>query len=276
MKNEVWCFFLIPVFCFATGAALYVRNESAVQARFERAREQWRAGENEKAVELYLDLQRKHPRSRYAARALWEAAAIYYYRLYDLSKAIYYFEELISSYPRSEYAVECRFKLAEIYERELYDPARALEHLVAVRLSLSAADRDDEIQFRIADAYFRMGNFETAVRHFKDVIRESDDPHLAQKALLRLGTVMQIQKRYVDSIEYFQRVLEVTDCGDCSLQARMGLIESLEHEDRIDEAIRLAEQLDGSGPESEELRGILLQRLKEKRKHYEPTLWSRR
>ena len=185
-------------------------------------------------------------------------------------------EELVDRYPHSEYALQSHLKLADIYEVELNEPIKALDHLAAIRLQHPDNELSWEIRFRMAEAYFKLEDFNTASEYFTPISEECTEQHLVERSLLRIGTILQIQKNHSDSIEYFQRVLNETLCEDCRLQAQLSLIESYELVDRIGEAIEIAEQIEGKESESENIQELLLQRLLEKQKHYEPKLWSRR
>jgi tetratricopeptide (TPR) repeat protein len=268
--------FLIPIASFLVGSGLFIRNESTARISFERAQEQWRLGEIEQSLLLYSKLREEYPQSEYSVQALWEIATVCYYNLYDLNKAIFYFEELIQQYPQSEYATESRLKLADIYDLELNDTEKSLDYLLAIQQESLTPSKADNIQFQIAEAYFKLEDFDSAFQYFRPLTQKSVDIHLTQRAMLRLGAILQIQKNHTDSIEYLERVMNETTCPDCRLQAQLGLIESYELVDRIGEAIEIAEKIDGDRSQSEDIQRLLLNRLLEKRKHYEPQMWSDR
>ncbi len=265
---------LVPVLCFVAGAWYFTRDRTDLRISFERAQEDWRSARYEEAISAFLEIQKEHPESELAPEALWEAATIFYFNLYDISNAMHYFYRLIAEYPQSRLALESHLKLAEIFEVELNESLNALSHWEQALAGPLDEARRWEVEFKVADTHFKMERFDLAFETFERMIAaEGIDKHVAQRARLRVGTIHQIERRHEESIAIFSQALAANPCGDCRLQAQLGLIESYEILDRLSEAIETARDI-GSDEYPPERREELLRRLLEKRKYYEPGLWG--
>jgi tetratricopeptide (TPR) repeat protein len=265
---------LLPILSFIIGSWYFRSDRADLKVALERARESWRSGAYQEAVNAYLTLQSKHPGSEFAPDCLWEVANIYYYNLYDISNAMHYFERLIAEYPQSRQALESHLRLAEIFNLELNELGSAIDHWEqALKGDLDAETRR-EIEFKVADAHFRSGLFDDARGEFEKIAAiKQVDKHTRNEAQLRLGAILQLHKDFQGSIQRFQNVLSSDPCPDCRLQAQLGLIESYEFLDRLPEAIETVRNISPDDYPSDK-RQELLDRLLAKRKYYEPGLWN--
>jgi tetratricopeptide (TPR) repeat protein len=265
----------LPVIAFSIGAWLFVSGESAARALFERAEREWRQGNFQSGIEQFQAVRSRYPTSSYAEAALYEMARISYFNLYNISASLHYFEQLILTYPDSSWRGESHLRLAEIFDRELNELPKAMEHWeLALACPLDPPERR-LVQFKIADALFKSNRFDEAFGRFQLIIREAADPVLVQQSRVRKGTIHQLRKDYPASIEIFQQVLQDDACPDCKLQAQLGLIESYEFQDRLSDAIRVAEDISVDDYPVEKQQE-LLRRLHEKRQYYEPKAWKKR
>jgi tetratricopeptide (TPR) repeat protein len=260
---------------FLAAAWLFVESETEVRVLFTRAKDLWRAGNHEDAIHEFESIYRKYPKSSYARPALWEAATIYYFNLYDIGNALYSFEKLTGEEPGNEHRAEAHLKLAEIYELEMNEISKAIVHWNEVLKLEIAGDSRRQVHLKLADAFFKTNRVREALYHFALIIADGRDKHRVEQARIRVGSIFQIQKKYERSIFMFEKVLEGGSCPHCRLQAQLGLIESYEHLDRLPEAIEVAQSINESGYPAP-MRSELLGRLAEKRKYYEPRLWNPR
>lgn len=275
MKQASSWVLLAPVACFAVAAWLFVHGESDARVHFERAESQWRSGNYLKSIRMFKELQKEHPRSRYAVAALREIARIYYFNLYDISNALHYYEQLVETSPDSKWAAESHLRIAEIFELELNELPNAIEHWKLALKSDFEEKVRHRIRFKIADALFRTNKFDEALKGFQKTLSEGADPVLIQQAKTRIGTIYQVRREYQESIRILREVLDNPACPDCRLQAQLGLIESYEFQDRLSDAIAIARQINTSAYPPERQKE-LLNRLLEKRKYYEPDSWKGR
>ena len=265
---------LFSVLLFALASLLYVKKENEVQVRFDRAREVWRSQEYFEASQLFLDVARKYPRSRLADDALWEVATTYYLNLYDIPTAIEFFQKLTEDYPDSPRAPEAHKYLAEIFDKDLNEPSSAVQHWKAA-LEYDLPEYEvNQIRLSIGDSLFKQGEINASAEQYNLVRSEASGDEQVCQALLRTGIVFQVKKQYQESIEVFREIIENGACSDQFFQAKFMLIESYEAEDRLDEAIAVAESI-SEVEVSGEKKSEILDRLKEKRQYYNLELWNK-
>jgi tetratricopeptide (TPR) repeat protein len=259
---------LLPILSFVVGTWYFRSDRSDVKVAMERARDSWRSGAYEEAIEAYSNLQSRNPSSALAPECLWEIATIYYYNLYDISNAMHYFDRVIDEYPRSPLCQQSHLKLAEIFERELNEPNSAVKHWeAALKLGMDSAE-EQEVEFRIADAEFKMNELDEAFVGFEQLAQSSDtDHHLAQQSKIRLGILLELSKDYEGAIRQFSGVLGADPCKDCRLQAQLELIECYEALDRLGDAIAAAKNISPEDYPSDK-RDELLDRLTAKQRYY--------
>ncbi|HUG43437.1 MAG TPA: tetratricopeptide repeat protein [Acidobacteriota bacterium] len=272
MKANARWILAAPVVLLAGASWLYQQSENEARAHFSRAREQWRLGNYRQAIDRFDLLVEKFPDSRFADEALWEIGTIYYVNLHDVTQALFAFERLVAAFPESPLSVEGTLRIAEIFEVELGEIGPALEHWQAALTASKSPRQRLEIRLKIADAHFKQGDFETAFDAFTVISLEGEDRQ-ADQARLRLGNILQIQRDFEGSLQEFQTVLENNQSSELRLQAQLGMIESYERLDHLDRAIEIAESID-SPAYPRELKEDLMNRLLEKRRYYEPRLWT--
>lgn len=264
---------LLPFVVFGVGIWLYIQTDNEVRVQMNRAAEKWRTGAFEEAVALYETIPARYPTSRYADDAVWEVGRISYFNFDDLNRAIACFDHIVTHYPGTALAKESHLKLAEINETSFKDLPQAINHWKQALLTDSSVRLRREVTFKIASAYLKMGKFEEAREQFHRLTVDETRDHLSEQATVRVGAILQIKRDHQEAVGYFQQVLNNSQCLECRVQARLGLIESLEYMDEIPRAIAAAQEFEpGSYPEA--LKQDLLKRLGEKNRYYQPKLWN--
>ncbi len=266
---------LLPFLVFGVGIWLYFQTDNEVRVQMNRAAEKWRTGAFEDAVQLYETIPARYPASRYADDAVWEIGRISYFNFDDLNRAISCFDRIVTQYPGTALAKESHLKLAEINETSFKDLPQAINHWKQALLTDSSIRLRREVTFKIASAYLKMGDFDEAREQFSRLIDDETRDHIFEQATVRVGAILQIKRDHQGAVGYFQQVLDDSQCLECRVQARLGLIESLEYMDEIPRAIAAARQFEpGSYPEP--LKQELLKRLGEKNRFNQPKLWNGR
>lgn len=269
MNDKLGWVIPLPLFLFVASAWIFVQTENEVKVQIGRAQKQWRAGNYREAVELYESVYQGSPKSQYADDALWEAGSIYYVNFYDVDRALVSFHKLVTEYPGSPLVAESYLKLAQIHEVELADLPKAIACWNQVLSLVLARERRRQIHFYIGNAYFKLNQFGKALGEFEFLMSAEQVDDITDQARARAGTIMQIQNRYEESVEYFSEVLEKTACSECRRTARLGLIESYEFLGELPKAIEVAHTLPTSEV-STQVKENLLKRLVEKARYYDP------
>ena len=274
MKRKYSLAVVFSILIFGVSSLVFVKKENEVQVRFDRAREVWRNEEYFEAAQLFLELVEKYPRSRLADDALWEVATTYYLNLYDIPTAIDFFQKLAREYPGSPMAPEAHKYLAEIFDKDLNEPSSAVLHWQAALDYDLPEEEENEIRIWMGDALFNKGEINEASEQYALVRGGASSEEQVCQALLRTGIVFQVKKQYEESIEVFGEMIENEACRDLVLQAKFLLIESYEAEDRLDEAIAVAESISETEVSGEKKIEIL-DRLMEKRQYYNLEQWNK-
>jgi len=272
-RNFSWAV-LAAVGIFAVVSWVFVRQENEVRVSFDRAREVWRNEEYFEAARLFRELVRKYPRSGLADDALWEVATTYYLNLYDIPSAIEFFQQLTTDYPDSPMAPEAHKYLAEIFDKDLNEPSSAVLNWKAALEYDIPEEEVSEIRLWMGDALLKQGEINEASEQYQLVRSAANGENYVCQALLRIGIVFQVKKQYEESMEVFREVVGNRNCPDSVLQAKLLLIESYEAEDRLNEAILVAESIN-EGEVPDERRKEILDRLLEKRQYYNLELWNK-
>jgi pentatricopeptide repeat protein len=264
---------LLPFLVFGIGVWLYFQTQNQVRVEMLRAQTQWRDQNYDTAIGLYESIYQVYPRSRYADDALFELGTISYVNLYDVNRALSYYQKLVKDHPQSALAKEAYLKIAEINEAELGDYESAIQFWKEV-LNLDSSIRQRvRVCFRIASACLKTNRFEEALEYFEYLLEHGTEPHLLDQARISVGIIYQIKREYENSVTCFQQVLDTSSCADCRLQAQLSLIESYQFVDDLPKAIEIAGAINPNEyPES--LKTDLLRRLRDKKRYYEPKVWT--
>ena len=267
MNNRLGWVLPVPFLIFSAGVWIYSQTQNEVRSQMGRAQTYWRQAYYGQAVESYRSIVENYPMSRYAEEALWELAIINYVNLYDIDQARSYFLKLVAEYPLSSLTGDAYRKLAEIYEMEMEEPALALEYLERSLDVKVAPEKSKQVFYRMGNIHLKLNQFDAAFEKFQVLVEGEEGGHLAEQALVRMGTICQIKNEHKKSIEYFELTLTQTRCPECSLTARLGLAENFESLGNIGRAMATARAIpDSEYPE--ELKQRLLQRLNSKSKYY--------
>jgi len=267
MKRTYSLAVVFSILFFGISSLIYVTKENEVQVRFDRAREVWRNEGYFEAAQLFLEIVNKYPRSDLADDALWEVATTHYLNLYDIPTAIEFFQKLTEEYPDSPMSPDAHKYLAEIFDKDLNEPSSAVLHWKSALEYDLPEEETNEIRLWMGDALFKKGEINEASEQYHLVRSEASKEEQVCQALLRTGIIFQVKKQFEESIEVFREIMENDSCNDLVLQAKFLLIESYEVEDRLDEAISVAEGITETEV-SDEKKIEILDRLREKRQYY--------
>ncbi|PYV35071.1 MAG: hypothetical protein DMG09_20330 [Acidobacteria bacterium] len=208
----------------------------------EQAEARWREGDYEDAVRLNLLLHDRDPSGRYGAQALMNLGNIYYLNLRQLGKAIEMYQKLAAERPGTPDEFKARERLAEIHANEIGDLTQAVCEYEKI-LAWKGLDNSAEIRMQMANAYFKLGDYDQALRELRRVEEQGTGGHTADQARLKIGNIYQIRKRYQDALEPFQKVT-VSPCVECRRRALLNLMETYEALYDFDRAIETVRRLD--------------------------------
>ena len=233
----------------------------------EQAEARWREGDYEDAVRLNLLLHDRDPSGRYGAQALMNLGNIYYLNLRQLGKAIEMYQKLAAERPGTPDEFKAREKLAEIHANEIGDLTQAVCEYEKI-LAWKGLDNSAEIRMQMANAYFKLGDYDQALRELRRVEEQGTAGHTADQARLKIGNIYQIRKRYQDALTIFQAAEGLqaferglyrelllisyvysyvglgSPCVECRRRALLNLMETYEALYDFDRAIETVRRLD--------------------------------
>jgi len=222
-------------------AALAGCNSDARQL-FERAEAQWREGNYEEAIQLNRLLYQRDPQGKLAPQALLNIGNISYLNLRKIQDAVDGYTKLIEEFPGRPEELKARLQLAGIYENEIMDLTQAVAQYDKI-LEIPELDNRLEIEFKRANAYFKMEDYNRALRELRRIEEAGVTGHLADQVNLKIGNIYQIQRKYEDAASYLKRV-EKSPCPECRCGAIVSLAETYEALYDIPRAIETIRELD--------------------------------
>lgn len=223
-------------------ALLLASCNSDTRQLLDQAESRWRDGNYDDAARLNRLVYERDPRGKYAGRALMNLGNIYYLNLRRLNEAIEAYQRLVAELPGRREAVQAREQLAGIYANEIGDLTQAIYEYEKILASDELENRE-EIQFRMADAYFKLNDFDRALRELRRLQEKGISGHLADQVNLKIGNVYQIRKRHEDALVPFQTVSN-SPCLECRRRALLNLMETYEQLYDFDRAIEAVRKLE--------------------------------
>ena len=221
---------------------LLVGCNSDTRQLLNQAESRWRDGNYDDALRMNMLVYERDPRGRYAGRALMNLGNIYYLNQRRLNEAVEAYQKLVSELPSEPEALKARERLAGIYANDMGDLTQAIHEYEQILASEELEDRA-EIQFRLADAYFRLNDFDRALRELRRLQEQGINGHLADQVNLKIGNVYQIRKRHEDALVPLQAVSE-SPCLECRRRALLNLMETHEQLYDFDKAMEVVRRLD--------------------------------
>jgi tetratricopeptide (TPR) repeat protein len=260
LRRLLTSFPALPVFWVFLSTILSGCNSDARQLQ-QRAEVRLREGNYEEAVQLNRLLYLKDPQAKTAAQALLTIGDIYYLQMRRIKDAVEAYKKLVDEFAGRPEEYKARLQLATIFENEMADLTQAVAEYDLILQSPELDNRFD-IEFRRANAYFKMEDYNRALRDLRRLEEAGVSGHLAHQVYLKIGSIYQIQRRFEEAESYFQRVKE-SPCLECRRRAIMSLAETYEAVYDVTHAIETIQKLDHT-PENDRIVTREVARLKEK------------
>jgi len=219
-----------------------VACNSSAREMLDRAAARWREGNYDDAIRLNTLLHQRDPHGKYAATALMNIANMYYLNLRQLDRAIETYQKIVEDLPETPEALQAREKLAEIYANEMGDFTQAIFEYEKLLESPNLENRA-ETRFQMACAYFKINDFDRALREFRRILDQGISGHLVDQVNLKIASIYQIRKRYEDALEPLQAT-SVSPCLECRQRAILSLTDTYESLFDFERAIESIKRLD--------------------------------
>lgn len=222
---------------------IYPYSSLREQAAYNIAYVYLNTGNYDQAVEEFQSVISKYPNTEWAARSQYNIGDSYY-NAGQYEEAIEAYQTVLEEYPRSEYIIEAidGIEYAQLSAGDEDTSTDVLEDFLGDNPTSTTADR---LRFRQAENVFQMGDYEAAVREFRQYLRVTNNRELmpdayynladaytrtdslsqatdalqtlvnefpnserAAPALAELGRIQNEMGNYRQSLEYFEQLLE--------------------------------------------------------------------
>lgn len=123
----------------------------------------------------------------------------------------------------------------ELYRNEKFD--EALNTYLDAQVE---HPEDPNLKYNIASSYYKMNNYEEAVKGYLDVIATAQDITLEEKALYNVGNAMYRQGKLEEAVTYYEKALEL-DPDDQDAKHNLEFVRE-EIKKRLNQAKKTAQQ----------------------------------
>ncbi|NBC65698.1 MAG: tetratricopeptide repeat protein [Bacteroidetes bacterium] len=142
-------------------------------------------GNYDQAIEEFRSVISRYPNTEWAARAQYNIGDSYY-NAGQYEEAIEAYQAVLEEYPRSDYIIEAidGIEYAQLSTGLEDTSTDVLEGFLADNPTSTTADR---LRFRQAENVFQTGNYEAAVREFRQYLRVTNNRELMPEAYYNLA-----------------------------------------------------------------------------------------
>ncbi len=225
---------------------IYPYSSLREQAAYNIAYVYLNTGNYDQAIEEFRSVISKYPNTEWAARSQYNIGDSYY-NAGQYQEAIEAYQTVLEEYPRSDYIIEAidGIEYAQLSAGNEDTSTDVLEDFVSDNPTSTTADR---LRFRQAENVFQMGDYQAAVREFRQYLRVTNNREMmpdayynladaytrtdslaqasealqtlindfpnserAAPALAELGRIQNEMGNYNQSLDYYQQLVEKDD-----------------------------------------------------------------
>lgn len=192
---------------FQTVINKYPGTEWAARSQYNIGDAYYNAGEFDQAVEAYKRVLENYPRSHYIIEAI---NGIQYAQLSsggeDSSSVI--LEEFLRENPSSRTADVLRYRKAyNVFQTGDYENAiREFRQYLRVT---NSDDRVPETYLNLGESYRQLGQLQNAINAYHEIVNNYPDDELAASALITLGNIFYEQGNYAESHSNYEQLLDL-------------------------------------------------------------------
>jgi TolA-binding protein len=158
------------------------------------------------AIEEFQTVINRYPGTEWAARSQYNIGDAFY-NAGEYDRAIEAYKKVLANYPRSSYIIEAinGIQYAQLSAGGQDSSSVILEDFLADNPQSSTADR---LRYRQAETVFQTGDYEGAVREFRQYLRVTNSDALAPEAYANLGESYRQLGQTERAITAYQTILE--------------------------------------------------------------------
>lgn len=158
------------------------------------------------SVEEFQTVINKYPGTHWAARSQYNIGDAYY-NAGEYDRAIEAYQKVLDNYPRSEYIIEAinGIQYAQLSAGRSDSSSVILEEFLSDNPTSSTAD---QLRYRQAMNVFQSGDYEGAIREFRQYLRVTNSEELMPDAYSNLGEAYRQMGQIENAIEAYASIAE--------------------------------------------------------------------
>jgi len=226
------------------------------QAQYNIAYIYFLTGNYSQAVDEFQSVIQKYPNTQWAARSQYSIGDAYY-NAGDYEKAVQEYEKVMNEYPRSPYIVDAvnGIQYSQLAAGKQDSSSAVLENFLQNHPQTSTAD---QLRFRQAETKLQMGDYETAIKDFKQYLRVTNNEDKIPEAYFNLAEAYQQSGKQNEATETYELIIENHPDTEEAATSLTILAEQALQQGNLQKALNLYEQLEqkGSRYQTEALVGL--------------------
>ncbi|MEX0845784.1 MAG: tetratricopeptide repeat protein [Balneolaceae bacterium] len=158
------------------------------------------------AIEEFQAVIDKYPGTNWAARSQYNIGDAYY-NAGEYERAIQAYQKVLNDYPRSQYIIEAinGIQYAQLSAGRSDSSSVILEEFLSDNPTSSTAD---QLRYRQAYNVFQSGDYENAIKEFRQYLRVTNSDNLAPDAYLNLGESYRQLGQLNNAIRAYQTIVD--------------------------------------------------------------------
>ncbi len=184
---------------------IYPFSRLREQAQYNIAYIYLNTGNYDQAIEEFETVIRRYPGTEWAARSQYNIGDSYY-NAGRFDEAIAAYNRVLEEYPRSQYIIEAidGIQFAQLSAGGSDTSTDVLEDFLADNPTSTTADR---LRFRQAENVFQSGDYDGAVREFRQYLRITNNRNLMPEAYYNMADAYQRTNRKQEAAETYETLI---------------------------------------------------------------------
>lgn len=224
---------------------IYPQSKFSEQAQYNIAYIYLNTENYSQAVKEFHAVINKYPKTQWAARAQYNIGDAYY-NAGDYQKAIAAYKEVMKKYPDSEYIIEAAdgIQYAQVSAGKTDSSSAVLQDFLADNPQTSMADR---LRYRQADNRMQTGNYQAAIKGFKQYLRITNKEELQPDAHFNLANAYEQTKQRDKAIEEYETIVADFPTSDKAASALVALGRIAHNQQRYQQSFNYYKKLKKKG-----------------------------
>tara|TARA_R110002050_G_scaffold300646_1_gene471173 strand:+ start:32 stop:3028 length:2997 start_codon:yes stop_codon:yes gene_type:complete len=158
------------------------------------------------AIEEFQSVINKYPRTEWAARSQYNIGDSYY-NAGEYDRAIVAYKKVLEDYPKSQYIIDAvnGIQYSQLSSSGSDSSSAVLEDFLSDNPSSSTADR---LRYRTAENKYQSGDYEGAIKEFRQYLRITNSDNLVPQAYANLGDSYRQMGQFDKAADTYQTIVD--------------------------------------------------------------------